>query len=98
MKIIEWHSSWHLATFRSCDFARERGASFEQERGIGLEDFNLDWRTLIVIELLLNNGNEREMKITILKIGGAILMWVSQVNLFSIEVPGGMETIAIGRY
>ena len=71
MKIIEWHSSWHLASFRSCDFEREPGASFEQERGIGLEDFNLDWRTLIVIELLLNNGNEREMKITILKIGGA---------------------------
>ena len=58
----------------------------------------LDWRTLIVIELLLNNGNEREMKITILKIGGAILMLVSQVTLFSIEVPGKMETIAIGRY
>ena len=75
-----------------------RGASFEQEKGIGLEDFNLDWRTLIVIELLLNNGNEREMKITILKIGGATLMWVPQVTLFSIEVPREMETIAIGRY
>ena len=69
--------------------------SFEQERGIGPP---LDWRTLIVIELLLNNGNEREMKITILKIGGATLMCASQVTLFSIEVPGEMETIAIGRY
>ena len=51
----------------------------------------MDWRTLIVIELLLNNGNEREMKFTILKIGGAILMLVSQVTLFSIELPEEME-------
>ena len=92
MKIIEWHSSWHPATFRSCDFARERGASFEQERGIGLEDFNCYWTAAKQWQW------EREMKITILKIGGAILMLVSQVTLFSIEVPGKMETIAIGRY